>query len=608
MGSHPNIAKSVRISLLVAAVFAVALAPASNVTAQAGSGFTYEIHIDCPQRGDGLPVNDIFCPVQAIDEQDIMGSPSVAVDPEDPNHIILASLHGDDGDGPTERSRGLRQQPFTTFISYDHGGSWQDNPFFPPRSLSGSYGEHPQASIDKFGHVYIGSLYSTPDDGAPTGYYYTIVAQKFEDIWRADARATGTGDYGAQFIDTFYDGNIVDQFWFLYDNETDVTTLVWNERLPDTDSGLATNPKARSVIGMAWTTPKGSDPYRYVDEDYLIGPCAMTTNPVLSEGKIYIGCMVNDKEAKAKGYPYDDSPVEGQIDMFRVALKSGKHEYLGTAPLAGGVPKLGVRSDGRVALFTTSAGAPDERALKLFGVYGQAKADSPTMHWGPSHSYGDVVSPPTQGLRVVETNIQDIMYRELTGVVHLIIKERYENLGINLNDLQATLKPQFAKYLVAIDEEHGALDINPNPPDGVSKKRISFDIGNPLNRTSLATDPTNPEGVFNDLTDDLLQLPPGPLPPGWEDRLNDTDGKYQREFFAVGDYGIVIFAEIIEISDLRTTVVPLVQSVPAIVTPSLATAGIGVGIAGAALAGLLALKLALNKTKSHAAAVSKGGK
>jgi hypothetical protein len=573
------------------------------VPAQAPSGFTYELHIDCPGRGDGIPINDFLCPVKAIDEADIMGSPSVAVDPAEPNNIILASLHGGDGNGPTERSRS--GQAYTTFISYDHGGSWQDNPFTPPRSLSGSFGEHPQASVDKYGHIYIGSLYSTRDSGAPSGYTYTIVAQKFEDIQRADSRQSG--EYGAQFLDTYYDGNIVDQYWFVYDNVTDITTIVWNERLPSDDAGLSTNPKAKSVIGMAWTTPKGSDPYRYIDEDYLIGPCSTTTNPVLADGAIYIGCMVNFEEAKKRPYAYDDAPFEGQIDMFRVQLKSGKHEYLGTAPLSGGVPKLGVRSDGRVALFTTSAGAPDERALKLFGVYGQAASDAPTMKWKAVYSYGDQVSPPRQGLSVIETNIQDIIYREGTGVVHLIIKERYESLGVTINDPASFSKPQFGKYLVAIDEKHGVLEVNPNPKPGEPKTRINFDIGNPTNRTVLSTDISNPEAVFNDLTDDLLQLPPGALPPGWEEAVKDMKD-YQREFFAVGDYGIIIFAEIIEISDLKAMgVVPLAAPV-AIATPSLAAAGVGVGIAGAALAGLLALKLALNKTKSHAAAVSKGGK
>ena len=45
----------------------------------------------------------------------------------------------------------------------------------------------------------------------------------------------GRGDWGAQFIDTYFDGNVIPEFWYAYDPASDVMTIVWNERLPRAD-------------------------------------------------------------------------------------------------------------------------------------------------------------------------------------------------------------------------------------------------------------------------------------------------------------------------------------------------------------------------------------
>lgn len=568
----------------------------------------YDLLVDCPEL-ETINLNKIICPIRIPDEQDLMGSPSVAVDPRNTRHLVLSSLHGTDANGPSERSRG--GQPFTTFVSEDHGGSWFDNPYLPARRLArGSTGEHPQVAIDQWGHLYVGSLYASPENGS---HVYTIVAQKFENIDRIVAKQDG--NYNAHYIKPIYDGNVIDQFWFVYEPESGIMTIVWGERavkrpasaardlvdsttlpsLADADGRAATGAKKpQSVIGMAWTTPGIKDGFEYIPLKDVVGPCAKTTNPVISEGFIYVGCMV---EPGGGDYPWGPTPEEGRIDLFRFDILTDEPQYLGVAPIKGGTPKLGVRSDGRLAL--VSASASPEGETQLVGVWGKAKKEKSGLDWGPIHRYSGEVSKPRPGFKVLEANVQDVMFREQSGVLHLILKERLEpTTPAAIDSIQAAVDSRYVKTLVAIHDDHGVL------------AKLPFDIGNLDNRTFLPgvqTDKTNPHGVFNDLADDILQLPPAP----YAYKEIDLGTQYQREFFAVGDYGIIIFAEMIEITDLRAPGAPPPQppAVPlAAPAASLQVSAMLSAVGGGALAGLLALRLVLNRAKDPAAAITKGGR
>jgi hypothetical protein len=577
----------------------------------------YELILDCPQSlniqrpppgGPGVRPNSIGlrCPITAIDEDDMMGSPSMAVDSRNPNNLIIASLHGIDATGPSDRSRG--RQPFTTFLSADHGATWNDKPYYPPDELrqDGALGEHAQVYIDSLGHVYVGSMYvrRTENTQEVGGWNYTIVAQKFKDYFDAVRFQTMNGDHNAKFVETYYPNQRVEQFWFAHDDAKNVMSILWNERVPppSTTGGLLPpvgEDTRKSVIGLSWSNHEVRQNWRRVaNESNLVGPCSTTTNPVVSRGQIYIGCMVDTNETSKHPYawaPKGQQPKVGQIDIFRWNTGDEKPQWMGTAPVRGGQPMLGVRNDGRVVLMTAFVG-PDG-AFKLIAAYGQADPNKPKMSWTTTKQYGDDILKPSVGRRILSTTMQDLMYREESGVVHVIIKQQFEPLGITVDDVASLTKSQYNKVVVAIHEQYGVL------------VKIDLDIGNRLNRTIFSgVNPLerNQEAVFNDLTDDIIQLPPA----NWTYREKPlTD--YRREFFAVGDYGVIKFGELIELTNLRAPGAPPPEPPPPPEPSAALSANITTVIMGSvatALLGLLALKLVLNRRSDPIAAMARQGK
>lgn len=573
----------------------------------------YELIVDCPQARVRNPGSLSPCPITAPDEQDMMGSPSIAVDPRDPNQLLMASLHGDDGDGPSRRSR--EGQPFTTFSSTTHGASWNDRPFEPPSEVEDSFGEHPQIVTDPYGHVYVGSLYADPVNnqrGPGALYDYVIGAQKFENLGSVLRNQGGqsAGRYNVQFLDPFIKDNAITQFWYVFDPYMENMTVVWHERPqpgagsngaerplagPGARLGLAEKqlpeapPPAQKVIGFVWTSMQMKSPYFYAPNEHLIGPCSASTNPVWSEGFVYVGCVV---DVSAGEFQWNPAAVNGTVELFRFRLLGAPPQYLGPSPIVGGSPKLGVRSDGRIALF--SAHPAEDGKAQLVGVFG--KYQDGRIEWNELINYSPKIPRVRVDEQITEIRIQDLEYREYSGAIHLILNERvrYGSLVSVDNPLAPVAAPQFRKTLMAIDERHGWLADH------------NFDVGNRNNRTDpelAAADELN----YDDLSDDILQLPPGNF--SYEGKpLGDT---YSREFVAVGDYGIVQFAEIIEITDLRPPGVPPAAAplVP-LAAPALALtpAAVLLPLAGTSFAGLLAFALLANRRKNPLAAYTKGEK
>lgn len=649
---------SLRSMGIVCAVVALLVPVPLGVMGQA-TGVEYRLVIDCPETY--LQVGQVVpCPVRATDEQDMMGDPSVAVDPLQPENLIIASLHGGVHDGgvagleascepgPTAKSR--CGQVFTTFTSTDHGASWYDNPFVPPEDVGYAYGEHPAVTIDPYGHVFVGSLYAIPDGG--TRFTYVVAAQKFGSLETINEEQDG--EYHVEYIDPVYEGNAIGQTWFLFNPKTDNMTMVWNEQVTprssapndggvagrqsresraslspvaaplsprDTanpsapvtaDSGLdsalaqvAPEPDAprgadrapgkpgdaaapagpRSVIGVVWTTASNNESYHYQPIEWAIGPCLTSTNPVLSEGYLYIGCVARTDEGV---FPWNPETVQGTVELFRMHPDGGQPQYLGNSPVVGGAPKLGVRSDGRLAL--VSADAPNG-VLSLTAAFGKYNPDSQRIEWGKATNYGAKLEKVDPALRVTGVNVQDMIYREYSGVLHILLKQTIEPVGIGLGAVQATAAPHIRKSIVAIDEDYGIL------------AKMDLDVGNLLNRT----DPVllnAPEAAYNDLSDDFLQLPIGPFQYNGE----ELGPFYQREFFVVGDYGTVIFAEVIELTTLRGPgIVPAAGPPPPIPAPatSLAVSAVLLPAAGVTVTALIAAAFIVNRRKDPAAAIAK---
>jgi hypothetical protein len=622
-----------RSTALLASVFLLAMVVPAATTGQApgGAGVEYKLVIDCPETYARVPTT-VDCPVRAVDEQDMMGDPSVAVDPFDPANLIVASLHGGVHDGggagtgsstcdpgPTPKSR--CGQVFTTFTSTDHGASWVDNPFFPPEDVGpNAYGQHPQVTIDPYGHVYVGSLYAMPKGG--TGFDYVIASQKFASLDTIDQEQDG--EYHTQYLDPVFLGNTISQMWFLFNPVTDNMTIVWNEQLPGValnqtepaqdcvlpsppapcipppggktaaqDAPAAPKGKAKSVIGVVWSTSSTKSPYHYQKEEWAIGPCISSTNPVLSEGWLYVGCVTNPTEGP---FPWDPTGAPGTVEMFRMESSGGEPQYIGAAPMVGVTPKLGVRSDGRLAL--VSALAVDGQ-LALDATFGTYNKDSGRVEWGAVAHHGSDVTKVDPAIRIVAANVQDVIYREHSGVLHLLLKERVQPSGVGLGSLQATVNPHIMKSIVALDEDHGLL------------AKLKLDVGNLQNRTDAALLQA-PEAAYDDLSDDFLQLP-------LQDEYRYTDQQsvehvlgpaYAREFFAVGDYGTVIFAEVVEITNLRgPAALPAPPPAP-IAAPATASSAstVLVPAAGITVSALIAASFIVNRRKDINAALAKNRK
>lgn len=623
-----------------AALLVVATAlPLGAVGQAGGTGVDYKLIVDCPETyastGGSL---GITCPVRAVDEQDMMGDPSIAVDPLDPANLILASLHGGVHDGgaagvgssscdagPTPKSR--CGQVFTTFTSTDHGASWIDNPFTPPSDVgSDAYGEHPQVTIDPYGHVYVGSLYAVPKGNGL--YDYVIAAQKFASLDTIDNEQDGA--YHTQYLDPVYKGNAIRQMWFLFNPATDNMTIVWTEtpQGPGTDAAAQppdcvlpppapcipppsarpakalpgkaaaanqTVSKGPGTIGVVWSTSSTKSPYHYQDQGDAIGPCSRSTNPVLSEGWLYVGCVVDPAQGEFRWHK-DAAP--GTVEMFRMDPNGGTPQYIGPSPLNGGMPKLGVRSDGRLAL--VSAQAPDG-VLALDAVFGQYNPKSGLVEWGSVAHHGARLAPVDPAIRIAEANVQDVIYREHSGVLHLILKTRVQAAGLGVTSAATAVAPHIQKAIVAIDEKYGLVGTLPLP------------VGSLQNRSSDATLMQAPEMAYDDLSDDFLQLP-------LQDSYTYTDKNgvdtvlgpaYAREFFAVGDYGQVMFAELIEVTSLRGPAAVPVNAPPPPVpaaASSISPSAVLVPAVGLSVTGLMAAAFLANRRKDPAAALAKNKK
>jgi hypothetical protein len=599
-----------------------------------GAGVEYRLVVDCPETyaatGSSLGIS---CPVRATDPQDMMGDPSIAVDPLDPANLILASLHGGVHDGgaagagsatcppgPTPKSR--CGQVFTTFTSTDHGASWIDNPFTPPSEVgSDAYGEHPQVTIDPYGHVYVGSLYAMPRGNGL--FDYVIAAQKFASIDTIDNEQDG--EYHTQYLDPVLKGNAIRQMWFLFNAATDNMTIVWTETPqvpgeaqeeaqpgcllpppapcipPPAGAGRGraasnhTQPQSPGAIGVVWSTSSTRSPYHYQDEEDAIAPCSRSTNPVLSEGWLYVGCVADPSQGEFRWNP---RTAPGTVEMFRMDPNGGTPQYIGASPLIGGQPKLGVRSDGRLALVSAQA---TDGALSLDAVFGKYDGGSGRVAWGSVAHHGPKVAKTDPAIRVVEANVQDVIYREHSGVLHLLLKTRVQASGVGVTSATSTLAPHILKSIVAIDESHGVVTVMPLP------------VGRIENRTSDPAIMQAPELAYNDLSDDFLQLP-------LQDSYSYTDPNgvetvlgpaYAREFFAVGDYGQVMFAELIEITTLRGPAALPINAPPPPVpaaASSLNASAVLVPAVGVSVVGLMAAAFIANRRKDPAAAIAKNRK
>lgn len=344
-------------------------------------------------------------------------------------------------------------------------------------------------------------------------------------------------------------------------------------------------PTPRGAIGVVWTSSDSDTPYYYQDEDDVIAPCSGSTNPVLSFGWLYVGCVVDTSQGEFRWAP---EVANGTVQLFRMHPDGGEPEYMGQAPEMVGPPKLGVRSDGRIAL--VAGGSSPEGALRFSAAFGRYDPLEASIVWTKQLALGQDIRPLDPQVPVVRANIQDMVYREQSGALHVILKTTV-NINGGANDVLEGLglAPHIQKTILAIDEDFGLLATLP------------LVIGDPQQRNSDATIASAPEGAFQDLSDDFLLLPAAPYTYNGQD-LGDL---YQREFFAIADYGTVLFAEVMEITTLRATPLGVPPPPPAPVAAP-ATTNLIAPVAGLAGATATLGTLVAHRRKNPLAAFTKG--
>ncbi len=475
------------------------------------------------------PAGASECPVQVVDGDDALGDPALVIDGDT---IAVASLHGtgDANNAPSPKSRG--GQPFTTLISQDRGASWIDKPYYPPPFVGNdALGEHPAIAMSPFGAVFVASLYTTP---AGEGFEDRIVTQRFSSLRQVMSQQDGA--YAAQAIPPHYEHNRIGQMWFVGD-AGDAISVVWNEQA--TPQAVQADRNATGGIHMAWI----KDQADHFTPTSLITPCNSSTNPVWYDGHIHIGCQVSSSD-----FPWRPGAAAGDIDLFRFDAQGETIEYLGPTPLSGGAPKLAMSSDGRLAVATAAVVAGALRLDAAFGFVNDTR-----LLWPQNHSLGASLSLP----EITEANIQDMLWHEASGAVQLILKQRTPAQTPTVGGIPVA--PTFHKQIVALHGEHGLLATLPLPLRGLAQ------------RTDDPSLLAQPDDVFNDLSDDLA--------PG-------SGQLAGRTFMAIGDYGIIQFAEVVATTDLVPGPVPVFKEIDAVdATPVDQEApGLGVLLLVAALA------------------------
>lgn len=430
-----------------------------------------DIQFTCPQSDGtdfigGSPAAQTIvvrasCPFRIIDDQDLLGSPQLAVDRNDPNKMAFFSLHGAATDqGPTPRSRSTAsdgvgaRQSHTTFTSITQGTQWEDN----PHGREG-YGEMADGLMDRSGRIYSTYLFSSPvgvDGGTKVfDYHFQLYhdndvtdgmshfgtkvrnraagnvieevnlvlvtprtqiesqqefdalrnqTQEEEDPYNGTAAPASDDDVGARA-----DGRPAN---YTDDPGHDVVMAVWHERAYDHQN--ASTGKS-SWIDAVWTRVGTETEWEHLDDSQLIGPCRDASDPAPFNGRVLVACVVD------AGYQGRAGAKIGEVDLWAIDPATGETELLSTVPgLVGGRPRLATNTDGRVALASVKllGDGPTYDNVQVFlnwGWYGRQWDGSPQTIGGNLHGvwYDDVRDARISAMALMDgTNALYLGYTE----------------------------------------------------------------------------------------------------------------------------------------------------------------------------------------------------
>ncbi|HVL86493.1 MAG TPA: hypothetical protein VM681_00590 [Candidatus Thermoplasmatota archaeon] len=541
---------------------------------------SYSIQFQCPPPV--LDFSDPPCPLRIIDVDDLLGNPTVAVSPLNPNDIILSSLHGTLQDGPTARSRG--RQTHTTFthsavpISTSLGGvlsagqDWQDQPYFPPDEIDDGrgavYGEDVHAIMNEIGNIYIASLYSKKT-GADWQYY--IANWKFDpDLGIALNYAFPNGVFTSTVP-----GRAIDRVWLAALPASANVALFWEEREPALD--VPTEPPADEPPSGNESSNQSAPPPRdrratFLDEvrgprflvgaitpndlvsgwkllnaSLAVGPCASMSNAASYADKVYVACTL---AGPAPGFPHGK---EGDVVVYEIDPVRGVRRALTKAPVPDGQLTLSVSQTGRMAIASVQT---------RDGTVAAQLATGPVEgSFGRAYEFAERIRDPL--LPAANARVNSMLYRSVTNTIHLLWIEES-------GDGEAARKTaHWRKALVVLD------------PLATPLVNLDLDVRD-RGEVFRFDDPPRNTGAYADTRDSLIEV----------------EG---REFMVFTDYSIFVFAEILELDEREDAIVfhetpPVPEAVPvAEVAPALVNVGAGVvaaAVSAEALRRLLAARLA----------------
>lgn len=490
---------------------------------------SYRLNFTCPSS---LLATQFFpCPNRIVDTDDLLGNPSLAVDPLFPEHMAFASLHGTAANGPSNLSRG--RQPHTVHTTTLAGADWRDQPYGEPNPPGGRnrmvVGEDTAAIMDSVGNLYVASLYAWRDRNDDNGTWAYSIAQ-----WKFDSTADIlTYAFPNAVFDNRAPGTVISRPYLLELPEVRKILLLWQENAPVGVNVTVAGRAMSGWLGGATTLADAVSPWSKLDDKFAIGPCANLTNPVAYRAKVYVGCEA------AGGFTAMAGVAPGDVVLHELDTEKGLVRVVSKTPIRGDA-RLAVDEGGRLALVAVKVTSP-------VSVKAQVTTSNLGEGWTRPYEFGDQLHNASLGVKTARVNA--LLYRGQSNVLHMVYLEE----NARLEGQPRTVG--WRKALVAVDPI-GTVLVNKDLK--ISDKGEVF--GSRRSRSN--------EAPYGDTRDTLLKVG-------------------EREFIAFNDYAVIVVAEILE-HDEREPLQPNgidpppPEPVPA-VEVSVVNVGVGV-VAGATAA------------------------
>lgn len=555
------------------------------------------------------------CPYRIIDDADLLGSPQIAVNANDPNSVTFFSLHGGGSrEGPTPRSRdpspdgmaAVTGLSHTTFTSQDMGRAWHDNPWG-----TDGFGEHVAGTMDADGNLYIGALWSKRLGEGRFDYVIKLYKEQ-------DGRYTISTYQPSKTYANRASGNTIEEVSLVYvpdfvppdpynmtANQTanatapadqaqvgnstngedygransaeDRIVAVWFERALDWRN--STTGKS-SWIDAAWTDTSARDNWTRLADDELIGPCMAASNAVAWGGKVYVACVAD------AGYDGRSRARIGDVDVWSIDPQTGKTRLEEYTRLVGGAPRLTARADGYMAIASAEVKSPTEIDVQVnFGWYG--------AHWQGVQSVGAQLHSAARTDRVLEARITALALNQQTNTLFMSYMERVDLAAQPPEPNPSALNPGTGQAI----EYHKILTTMGQCTNGIVD---AYDLQLGVARHPFAEGTVgDTTGVFDDLQDGMTL---------WQDPATGEE----RIYFAYGDHGVIQYGALMGDSggEACPLIAPPVTIPPPPIPAALSTASpysmlVGTTVGATALAMVTYLLAAKRKTTVFAAAKDK---